>query len=92
MTSIKYQAYTDGEDTIYGTSPEEAVEVYRLEVGLDPDDMGKPEDFKPVDHGKPQEIVDDLFSKVETKTIGEWIEIRQCEQEKPSRLICTKNW
>lgn len=89
--TMTFQAYTDGEDTIYGTSPDEAVEAYQKEIGIGPNDMGKPEDFKPVDHGKTQKITDENTGITETKTIGEWIEFRQRE-EKPSRLICTKNW
>jgi hypothetical protein len=79
--STKYHAYTDGTDTIIGTSLHEAIEAYSKE-NPDADSWG--------DTAGMWETIDD---EAEDKTARGWIDLHISESpDNFSRLLCSTEY
>ena len=97
LTDIdKLHVYTDGTDTIFGSSAQEAVDAYRIEVGLtEPGDYEDPGKFSLVPDDKEITVRSDDEDEgwpdgKKTLTAREWI--AYTINSGKSRMICSTEY
>lgn len=89
-----YHAYTDGTDTIIGTSLEEAIEAYADEIDEPASDLLQDHwrQLPDSDH-KTITMQDEAGQPKERRTVREWIDLQITENpDHFSRLLCSTEY